>query len=185
MCRVSKFFSLYSPSASRNVSDWWLAYWISHSRTTNSTKGHVNSRTAYHWNHVMPKMLTADQLGMHVHIVKDTVTFYLVVYGGLAVANTVRLFLANKECNILEDLCQFFTFPLEFVIPLLSLFYRGIKYLLDCKIIIFFALVRHTNARGLRKVPLFSSKSTYIWNIRPLSEQSGHQRELSVFIKRF
>ena len=36
-------------------------------------------------------MLTADQLDLpHVHIVKDTITFYLVVYGGLAVANTVR-----------------------------------------------------------------------------------------------
>lgn len=37
-------------------------------------------------------MLSADQLELpHVHIVKDTITFYLVVYGGLAVANTVRV----------------------------------------------------------------------------------------------
>ena len=91
LLRLKFLFSFCSPSASRNVSDWWLAYWISHTRTTNSTANHVNSTTAYQWNHVVPRVLTADQLGMHVHIVKDTVTFYLVVYGGLAVANTVRL----------------------------------------------------------------------------------------------
>lgn len=80
----------FCSSASRNVSDWWLAYWISHSRVSNSTaREHVNLTTSYQWNHVIPPVLTTDQLGKHVHIVKDTVTFYLVVYGGLAVANTV------------------------------------------------------------------------------------------------
>lgn len=88
-------FSLCSPSASRNVSDWWLAYWISHSRT-NTTVNHVNQTTAYHGNHMLPSVQTAYQLGLHVHIVKNTVTFYLVVYGGLAVANSVRLFAALK-----------------------------------------------------------------------------------------
>ena len=83
---------MFSLSASRNVSDWWLAYWISHSRVSNSTaRQHVNLTTSYQWHHVMAPVLDADQLGMRVHIVKDTVTFYLVVYGGLAVANSVRL----------------------------------------------------------------------------------------------
>ena len=75
---------MFSLSASRNVSDWWLAYWISH-----TARQHVNSTTSSHLNHVMALVLNADQLGMRVHIVKDTVTFYLVIYGGLAVANTV------------------------------------------------------------------------------------------------
>ena len=96
MCLIlnSTVFFLFSSLASRNVSDWWLAYWISHSRVTNSTANHVNATTTYHLNHVIPRVLHADQLGMHVHIVKNTVTFYLVVYGGLAVANTVRIFVA-------------------------------------------------------------------------------------------
>lgn len=75
--------------ASRNVSDWWLAYWISHSRVTNSTAAHVNSTTKYDLNHVISSALNPVQSGLQVHIVKNTVTFYLVVYGGLAVANTV------------------------------------------------------------------------------------------------
>jgi len=49
----------------------------------------MNSTTMYYQNHVLSSLLTADQLGVHIHIVKDTVTFYLVVYGGLAVANTI------------------------------------------------------------------------------------------------
>lgn len=76
---------LFSPSASRNIGDWWLAYWISHSRTAN----HLNSTMA------IPSGLTVDQFGLHIHIVKDTVTFYLVVYGGLAIANSVKLFIFN------------------------------------------------------------------------------------------
>lgn len=82
--------SLFSLSASRNVSDWWLAYWISHSHVSNSTAHqHVNLTRSSEWYQVIAPVLNADQLGMHVHIVKDTVTFYLVVYGGLAVSNTV------------------------------------------------------------------------------------------------
>lgn len=85
-------FTGCSFSASRNVSDWWLAYWISHSRgNSTATHHHVNFSSANSLNHLIPRVLTADQLDMpHVHIVKDTITFYLVVYGGLAVANTVR-----------------------------------------------------------------------------------------------
>lgn len=75
------------------MSDWWLAYWISHSRGNNTAAHHyVNLTSANQFNRLIPQVLTADHLGMHVHIVKDTVTFYLVVYGGLAAANTVWLF---------------------------------------------------------------------------------------------
>lgn len=79
----------FFPLASRNVSDWWLAYWISHSRVTNSTADHLNSTTKYNLNHVILSALNHVQSGLRVHIVKNTVTFYLLVYGGLAVANTV------------------------------------------------------------------------------------------------
>ena len=82
---------MLSLSASRNVSDWWLAYWISHSYVSNArAHQHVNLTRSSEWYQVIAPVLNADQLGMHVHIVKDTVTFYLVVYGGLAVANTVN-----------------------------------------------------------------------------------------------
>lgn len=97
-CFVSSFFRyinlqrnaiIFFPLASRNVSDWWLAYWISHSRVTNSTADHLNSTTKYDLNHVILSALNHVQSGLRVHIVKNTVTFYLLVYGGLAVANTV------------------------------------------------------------------------------------------------
>lgn len=90
-CLVFVSLTLFSPPASRNIGDWWLAYWISHSRTEN----HLNSTMACHLRHVIPSGLTADQFGQRIHIVKDTVTFYLVVYGGLAVANSVKLFSFN------------------------------------------------------------------------------------------
>ena len=87
---------MFALSASRNVSDWWLAYWISHSHDSSSiarqhdTHQQMNLTTSYQWHHVMAAPVrNADQLGMRIHIVKDTVTFYLVIYGGLAVANTV------------------------------------------------------------------------------------------------
>lgn len=82
---ISILLSLLLMQASRNVGDWWLAYWISHSRTGN----HVNSTAAFHSHHVIQGGLTADNFGVHVHIIKDSVTFYLVVYGGLAAANTI------------------------------------------------------------------------------------------------
>ena len=84
-----KHYYIVFPLASRNVSDWWLAYWISHSRVINSTADDVNSTTKYNLNHVILSALNPVQSGLGVHIVKNTVTFYLLVYGGLAVANTV------------------------------------------------------------------------------------------------
>jgi len=72
----------------------------------------MNPTTTYHQNHVLSSLLTADQLGIHIHIVKDTVTFYLVVYGGLAVANTVRLCVAFKVPVQFGMCCCFsFFFP--------------------------------------------------------------------------
>ena len=87
---------LFSLLASRNVSDWWLAYWISHSGVKNNNRHQVNMTGALRWNNALhfqdyfPGLLIKDQLRSHVLVVKDTVTFYLIVYAGLAIANSVR-----------------------------------------------------------------------------------------------
>ena len=67
----------YTITASRNISDWWLAYWISHSHkpylyiNNNSSNFNFTNFTAY----------TAAG---------DNLAFYLGIYGGLAAANSVR-----------------------------------------------------------------------------------------------
>ena len=65
---------------SRNVSDWWLAYWISSDK---ENKPIVHDR----YNSFSEATLFSS-----VRInVSDNVKFYLTVYGALAGANTVSI----------------------------------------------------------------------------------------------
>ena len=54
--------------ASRNISDWWLAYWISHEKQHHRDNRTISSRGGS---------------------IDSTTKFYITVYGGLAGANTV------------------------------------------------------------------------------------------------
>ncbi|KAL8565198.1 hypothetical protein ACOMHN_003985 [Nucella lapillus] len=99
------FLSLFLMQASRNISDWWLSYWVSH-----SLSGHHGN----HSNSTSPTelmmALTAFQplyIQAEDHALKDSnnnnnvtpwlnlteaednVSFYLTVYGSLAGANSV------------------------------------------------------------------------------------------------
>lgn len=84
LCFVLKTISLFNFTfvASRNLSDWWLAYWISH------TKTHHNITNQY--STTISAAETRNNVLGGIHIVKGTVTFYLIVYAGFAVSNTVR-----------------------------------------------------------------------------------------------
>ncbi|CAB3994460.1 multidrug resistance-associated 7-like [Paramuricea clavata] len=90
----SIFLSLFLMQASRNISDWWLAYWISHDKHSPSTN-HTSSSD--HVSLFSPSRGTSavepdDLHTMHVYVKKGSLTFYLVVYGGIAFANTVFTF---------------------------------------------------------------------------------------------
>ena len=96
-----------SPSASKNVSDWWLAYWISHSydhpgsllnTTTDSlslltdSSFSTSSSSSYMYDGVL---LVGSGSGSAenstvLREASDSLQFYLGVYGGLAAANSVR-----------------------------------------------------------------------------------------------
>ena len=99
---------LYCPlslslSASKNVSDWWLAYWISHSHDhpgTNLTHTspppsptHTLSLTAATvdgggrvWGGLASGALVNETV---LKEAQDNLEFYLAIYGGLAAANSV------------------------------------------------------------------------------------------------
>ena len=88
--------------ASKNVSDWWLAYWISHSHDhpgvlLNTTSPHSTLHTTTPLTDYGSSnaALLYDGLGSGDHNTTvlreagDNLQFYLGVYGGLAVANSV------------------------------------------------------------------------------------------------
>ncbi|XP_028396229.1 LOW QUALITY PROTEIN: multidrug resistance-associated protein 7-like [Dendronephthya gigantea] len=91
---ISILLSLFLMQASRNISDWWLAYWISHdkhSQSTNDTSSYGHVLWPPHASsevHSDPEVLHAT----HLRIKTGSLTFYLVVYGGIAFANTVFTF---------------------------------------------------------------------------------------------
>ena len=69
LCELLSLFLL----ASRNISDWWLSYWI--------TKTHNESMSSSY--SISDELVNSDQ-SRH-----DDLGFYLGIYGGLAGANTV------------------------------------------------------------------------------------------------
>lgn len=70
--------------ASRNVSDWWLSYWISHSQSgppSNISSFNINNSTTVPTTVAMTNTTAAS----------DNLAFYLGIYGGLAGANSVSI----------------------------------------------------------------------------------------------
>ena len=70
--------------ASRNTSDWWLAYWISH---THAAAGNSSTPTPG------ANLSVVDSLADNSSGSSDNLQFYLSVYGGLAGANSVFTFM--------------------------------------------------------------------------------------------
>ncbi|XP_074640753.1 ATP-binding cassette sub-family C member 10-like [Tubulanus polymorphus] len=72
--------SLLLMQGSRNINDWWLSYWISHSHHS-----HDNSTYSYSLLNSLP--------WTNITEANDNVAFYLTVYGILAGSNTVFTFI--------------------------------------------------------------------------------------------
>ena len=88
-----KIFQNYL-AASRNVSDWWLSYWVSHSQNGTISKHTNSSPTDF----------------MSVEPASDNLAFYLGIYGGLAFSNSVcDLMLSRVLLPILFIIYKVFT----------------------------------------------------------------------------
>ncbi|NXM91144.1 MRP7 protein, partial [Oenanthe oenanthe] len=92
---ISILFSLFLMQASRNISDWWLSYWISSiSQTANTSVMDCSSSLP------SPELLLFSTAGL-VSPIQDLdktsappngsedVNFYLIVYGSIAGANSI------------------------------------------------------------------------------------------------
>ena len=98
-------------TASKNVSDWWLAYWISHSHShpgtlLNTTIPHSTPNTLHSTPLDYTELLDSSGSGSGEYAVlreaSDNLRFYLGVYGGLAAANSVS---ALSSYNIEDGNC--------------------------------------------------------------------------------
>ncbi|XP_078671973.1 ATP-binding cassette sub-family C member 10-like [Branchiostoma floridae x Branchiostoma belcheri] len=81
----SVLVALFLMQASKNLNDWWLSYWISHSHhnDTISSTHPALAITSSVPSFISPLLLASS------NSTTDDVTFYLTVYGALAGANTV------------------------------------------------------------------------------------------------
>ncbi|NXF15449.1 MRP7 protein, partial [Rhodinocichla rosea] len=114
---VSILFSLFLMQASRNISDWWLSYWISSISQTANTSVMACSASL-----PSPELLLFSTAGL-VSPIQDLdktpaapngsadVKFYLIVYGSIAGANSlftiIRAFLfaygALRAASVIHD----------------------------------------------------------------------------------
>ncbi|NXL15371.1 MRP7 protein, partial [Setophaga kirtlandii] len=114
---ISILFSLFLMQASRNISDWWLSYWISSISQTANTSVMACSASL-----PSPELLLFSTAGL-VSPIQDVdktpappngsvdVNFYLIVYGSIAGANSlftiIRAFLfaygALRAASVIHD----------------------------------------------------------------------------------
>ncbi|GFN76447.1 multidrug resistance-associated protein 7-like [Plakobranchus ocellatus] len=75
--------SLFFMQASRNLSDWWLSYWVSHSHSSNSSSKTVAEVSSLFTSKIF------SELSTNANSSSDNLRFYLGIYGGLAGANSL------------------------------------------------------------------------------------------------
>uniref|UniRef100_A0A8C3QAN2 Uncharacterized protein n=1 Tax=Geospiza parvula TaxID=87175 RepID=A0A8C3QAN2_GEOPR len=105
---ISILFSLFLMQASRNISDWWLSYWISSISQTANTSVMACSASL-----PSPELLLFSTAGLTPAPpnVSVDVYFYLIVYGSIAGANSlftiIRAFLfaygALRAASVIHD----------------------------------------------------------------------------------
>ncbi|XP_071359815.1 ATP-binding cassette sub-family C member 10 isoform X2 [Trachinotus anak] len=91
----SILMALLLMQASKNVSDWWLSHWISELKNNGSTTANSSFTGAFGSSHLL--LFSPGGLMSPLHSVETSpsrnmssdVKFYLMVYGSIAVANTV------------------------------------------------------------------------------------------------
>uniref|UniRef100_A0A914UUG0 Multidrug resistance-associated protein 7 n=1 Tax=Plectus sambesii TaxID=2011161 RepID=A0A914UUG0_9BILA len=76
--------SIFLMQASKNVTDWWLSYWVKHADKSSESDSNKNgSRTLSS----TPNVSLQNSSGFQNEL--DDTTYYLYVYGGLALTNTL------------------------------------------------------------------------------------------------
>ncbi|WAR19116.1 MRP7-like protein [Mya arenaria] len=79
--------ALFLMQASRNINDWWLSYWVSHSEVPGqNVTNHSTPAGLQQYLHSIPDNVTTPSM---LVTAGDNVMFYLTVYGCLAGANSV------------------------------------------------------------------------------------------------
>jgi len=85
--------SLLLMQASRNINDWWLSYWVTHSHdqgnTTLQYSQTLDGRAYYHSDYGVTSPVGVTSDWTNVTAAQDNVSFYLGVYAGLAVGNSI------------------------------------------------------------------------------------------------
>ena len=59
-------FLLHVPAASRNASDWWLSYWVTHSETSH----HSHNHTQHNDSALYDVIVSSHQLDRYMYAVK-------------------------------------------------------------------------------------------------------------------
>ena len=92
--------------ASRNIADWWLAYWISHSHKPylyfDNNDNHSSVALFLEGELPAPQNENNDTHFTNLTAAGDNLAFYLGIYGGLATANSVRYITLGYCSNTLK-----------------------------------------------------------------------------------
>ncbi|XP_060564564.1 ATP-binding cassette sub-family C member 10-like isoform X2 [Ruditapes philippinarum] len=92
----SVLLALFFMQASRNINDWWLSYWVSHSQKPGEIVSNHSKSTflLYHDTYTdlqsdISRMVTINNSIYNMTTAGDNIVFYLTVYGCLAAANSI------------------------------------------------------------------------------------------------
>ncbi|KAK6181779.1 hypothetical protein SNE40_009566 [Patella caerulea] len=81
--------ALFLMQASRNINDWWLSYWVSHTHSCSNTNNTTYSNSSHK---VYDSYMLLETIGSNIRNIsesKDNINFYLMIYGCLAGANSI------------------------------------------------------------------------------------------------
>ena len=111
-------------SASRNASDWWLSYWVTHAHNNTSptdnitwyniTPAHGGSSSSTIISQLLAAIVGPNSSSHPIPLepATDNLVFYLGIYGGIAVANSVSFDISLPDLSLMCD-CQQWLVGLE------------------------------------------------------------------------
>ncbi|XP_071962252.1 ATP-binding cassette sub-family C member 10-like [Antedon mediterranea] len=91
---ISTFIALTLMQASRNINDWWLAYWVTHSTDEEVLGAYqrfnaVLLPSASNSSNIPSNLTQATMLPANLTTASDNLKFYLGIYSGLAAGNSI------------------------------------------------------------------------------------------------
>lgn len=86
---LSILLSLFLMQTSRNLTDWWLAYWVTHAVPTHNATSFSRDPAFIVGNDMVKLIHSGTPVLKAGIIVTDQVTFYLSVYGAIAALNSI------------------------------------------------------------------------------------------------